>query len=213
MDIIFYVSLLLFVLFGPWILVWRMNRGRKQNREEDQSRWLELTSRVLALELALKELRDRAAPPPRPTPVAKEVPVVEQRPTPPSAAPAQPAAEDRVSPSPVQQPATPPPSIAMRGVSYAASQPSPSLSQRFKSSLDLEETLGTDWLNKLGIVILVLGVAFFLAYQLKTVGPAGKVLVGYAVSGLILGAGVWFERHDLYRILARAGEGLSLIHI
>jgi hypothetical protein len=33
----------------------------------------------------------------------------------------------------------------------------------------------TNWLNKLGIFILVLGVAFFLAYQLKILGPAGKV--------------------------------------
>src|SRR2546429_5198266 len=72
MEIVFYAGLLLFVLFGPWILVWRMNRGRKQNREEDQSRLRELTNRVLALELGLKELRGRAAPPLRPNPVTKE---------------------------------------------------------------------------------------------------------------------------------------------
>src|SRR5205807_62548 len=91
--------------------------------------------------------------------------------------------------------------------SRTTSQLPPSLAQHVKSSLDLEETLGTNWLNKLGIAILVLGVAFFLAYQLKTLGPAGKVLVGYAVGGLLLGAGVWFERHDRYRVLARAGVG------
>jgi len=207
MDIVFYVSLLLFVLFGPWILVWRMNRGRKQNREEDQSRWRELTNRVLALELALKELRSRAALPSGPKPLTKEAPVGEPRPAPPRAAPAgptQPEAETLVSPNPVQQPTTPPPLISS---SAAASIRLPSLAQHLKSSLDLEETLGTNWLNKLGIAILVLGVAFFLAYQLKTLGPAGKVLVGYAVGGLLLGAGVWFERHDLYRILARAGVG------
>ena len=83
-------------------------------------------------------------------------------------------------------------------MSYATSPLSPSLSERFKSSLDLEETLETDWLNKLGIVILVLGVAFFLAYQRKTLGPAGKVLVGYTVGAVLLGAGIWFERHHLY---------------
>ena len=191
MDIVFYVSLLLFVLFGPWILVWRMNRGRKQNREEDQSRWRELTNRVLALELALKELRSRAALPSGPKPLTKEAPVGEPRPAPPRAAPAgptQPEAETLVSPNPVQQPTTPPPLISS---SAAASIRLPSLAQHLKSSLDLEETLGTNWLNKLGIAILVLGVAFFLAYQLKTLGPAGKVLVGYAVGGLLLGAGVW----------------------
>ena len=216
MEIVFYAGLLLFVLFGPWILVWRMNRGRKQNREEDQSRLRELTNRVLALELGLKELRGRAAPPLRPNPVTKEAPVPEL-PTPPPAAPegpAQLAAGPPLSPNPVQQPTTPPPLISSSGAasirppsSRTTSQLPPSLAQHVKSSLDLEETLGTNWLNKLGIAILVLGVAFFLAYQLKTLGPAGKVLVGYAVGGLLLGAGVWFERHDRYRVLARAGVG------
>jgi len=73
--------------------------------------------------------------------------------------------------------------------------------------LDIEEALGTNWLNKLGIVILVLGVAFFLAYQLKNLGPFGKVLVGAIVSAAMLGTGLWFERSDRYRILARAAIG------
>ena len=67
--------------------------------------------------------------------------------------------------------------------------------------------LGTNWLNKLGIAILVLGIAFFLAYQLKTLGPAGKVLVGIATSAAMLGAGIWAERSNRYRILARAAVG------
>lgn len=67
--------------------------------------------------------------------------------------------------------------------------------------------LGTDWLNKLGIILLVLGIAFFLAYQLRTMGPAGKVLVGLVTSAVLLGAGIWFERGDRYRILARAAIG------
>lgn len=83
----------------------------------------------------------------------------------------------------------------------------PTLRDQLKSSLDVEEMLGTNWLNKLGVVILVLGIAFFLAYQLKTLGPAGKVLVGFMTSAVMLGAGIWFERGDRYRILARAGIG------
>ena len=59
----------------------------------------------------------------------------------------------------------------------------------------------------MGITILVLGIAFFLAYQLKTLGPMGKVLVGLVTAGVMLAAGVWFERGDRYRILARAGIG------
>jgi len=78
---------------------------------------------------------------------------------------------------------------------------------RFKSALDIEEMLGTDWLNKLGITLLVLGVAFFLSYELRTMGPAGKVMVGFVTAAVMLAAGIWFERGDRYRILARAGIG------
>jgi len=71
----------------------------------------------------------------------------------------------------------------------------------------MEEMLGANWLNKLGVIILVIGVALFLAYQLKTLGPAGKIMVGYAVGAALLIAGLLFEKREPYRILARAGIG------
>jgi len=97
--------------------------------------------------------------------------------------------------------------MSVREPTFGAIKATPSLTDRIRKSLDVEEVLGTNWLNKLGIVILVLGVAFFLAYQLKTLGPPGKVLVGLLSGGVLLGAGVWFERGDRYRVLARAGIG------
>lgn len=74
-----------------------------------------------------------------------------------------------------------------------------------KAALDIEEVLGTNWLGKLGIAILVLGVAFFLAWQMVELGPTGKVVVGWTTGLALLGAGIWFERSDTYRVLARAG--------
>ena len=71
----------------------------------------------------------------------------------------------------------------------------------------LEERLGANWLNKLGIAILVVGLAFFLAYKLQTWGPEGKVLCGFAVSFALLAGGVWLERKATYRIFARGGIG------
>ena len=71
----------------------------------------------------------------------------------------------------------------------------------------LEETLGANWLNKIGIGILVIGLAFFLAYKLQTWGPGGKVLCGFAVSIALLGGGVWLERKPTWRIFARGGIG------
>jgi len=91
--------------------------------------------------------------------------------------------------------------------SFVPEAEGPSLGERLRSAVALEEVLGTNWLNKIGIIVLVLGVAFFLAYQLRQLGPGGKVLVGYAVSGALLGSGIFFERRDRYRILARAAIG------
>ncbi|HEV2234618.1 MAG TPA: DUF2339 domain-containing protein [Terriglobia bacterium] len=79
--------------------------------------------------------------------------------------------------------------------------------ERIKSVISLEETLGTNWLNKVGVIILVIGVALFLIYELKELGPGGKVFVGYAVGLAMLGPGIFFERRERWRILARAGMG------
>ncbi|HEV2214239.1 MAG TPA: DUF2339 domain-containing protein, partial [Terracidiphilus sp.] len=85
----------------------------------------------------------------------------------------------------------------------AAKEPAQSAAQPFS----LEQTLGANWLNKIGIAILVIGLAFFLAYKLQTWGPGGKVLCGLAVSLALLGGGVWLERKPTYRIFARGGIG------
>jgi uncharacterized membrane protein len=225
-EIAFYGAVVLFVLFGPWVLVWRGRRRRKQEREEDLERWRYLSDRVLELEGAVGDLKStRAATPAEPRTQAKPVtvpkPVVEPtRPLvsePIVSAPAVSASSVEVEAAqarvratlPARSRAAPPPplsSMAEPGPTFRQ-EPAPSLAHRFKSALDLEEALGTNWLNKLGIAILVLGVAFFLAYQLNNLGPAGKVLVGIIVSAGMLGTGLWFERNNRYRILARAGIG------
>jgi len=196
-EIYFFAGVALFVLLGPWLALWLGSRRRKRERAEDQKRWADLTHRVYALEQSLP-----ATPPgdaassaaiieTQPEPATSTIPPLAERP----ATVAKPAAEQRETPPPY--PVIPP----------AAAEPMPTLVARLKAALDIEEALGTDWLNKLGIVILVLGIAFFLAYQLKTLGPAGKVLVGYACSLALLGVGIWLERRETYRILARAGIG------
>ena len=68
---------------------------------------------------------------------------------------------------------------------------------------DIEEMLGTNWLSKLGITGVVLGIAFFLALQATT--PGRRVAVGYACAVALLAAGIRFERVERYRLLARAG--------
>ncbi|HEV2719608.1 MAG TPA: DUF2339 domain-containing protein, partial [Thermoanaerobaculia bacterium] len=132
------------------------------------------------------------APAPAPEPAPEPEPVVAPVPAP---APA---------PAPVPEPPVVRPEPLPIG---------PTLADRLRSALDLEQMLGANWLSKIGVAILVLGVAFFLAWQLRELGPAGKIVVGTVVAGALLGAGIWGERSERYRIFARASlaGGWSLL--
>ncbi|MGO9863252.1 MAG: DUF2339 domain-containing protein [Terriglobales bacterium] len=222
----FAIGIVLLLVIGPWVLAYRAHSRRRRERDEDQGRWRDLTSRIYALEQTVVTLHAQPAAPAaeQPTPKPSERPV---------AAPYTPPLSPPTVVSPPPPPPTAEPSPAVRVAEHWVTQktaaratepastpdtalPQPtifekeihlSFADRFKSSLDFEEMLGTNWLNKLGIVILVLGIAFFLAYQLKTLGPAGKVLVGFLTAAVLLGAGIWFDRKERYRVLARAGVG------
>jgi hypothetical protein len=71
----------------------------------------------------------------------------------------------------------------------------------------IEETLGTNWLNKLGIIILVVGVALFGIYELGALGPLGKVGISYLASAFLLVGGIYLEKNERYRLLGRTGIG------
>jgi hypothetical protein len=71
------------------------------------------------------------------------------------------------------------------------------------STADLEERLGTNWLNKLGALLLVVGVALFLMLQLRTLGPAGKDAIGLVVAAVLLVGGIVAERRSAYRVFSR----------
>jgi uncharacterized membrane protein len=83
-----------------------------------------------------------------------------------------------------------------------------------RSLANLEERLGTSWLNKIGITLLVLGVAYLLNFTLTHIGPAGKIATGYAVGVILIALGVIGERKERYRIAARAvlGGGWAIIY-
>lgn len=103
-------------------------------------------------------------------------------------------------------PAATMPAAAIAAEVRAAAPPKPRIS--------LEERLGHNWLNKLGIVILVSGLVLLLGYQMRALGAAGKSALGLVLSGAILLAGFVLERRERYRILARAalGGGWALLY-
>lgn len=227
MEVIVYVGLALFILFGPWILLWRVNSRRKSDRLEDQSRWADLTSRVHTLEQEIKKARaegssivekpsTREDTPPAPAEAAlipnpslrTEVREVVARHAQQEVQPLSRHSEHLDTPRTIPPLSRPLPEPPPRPTPFSSGVTiPPSLFERFRSSLDIEEMLGTDWLNKLGVALLVLGIAFFLAYQLRTMGPSGQITVGFVTAAVMLGGGIWAERKDRYRILARAGIG------
>jgi hypothetical protein len=180
-------------------------------RSEFKERVTFLRERLEILERRIRELESsRAAAPSKPVPSEEldslqppkgepSAPVVKQPPAVPPAVQIPSLAPRREVPIPVA-PAPPPPPA--RPINPAPAQP---IAESPRASL--EEKLGANWLNKLGIVILVFGIAFFLVYQLGHLGPAGKVAVGYAVGIFLLVGGIFFERRNRYRVFARAGIG------
>ena len=137
-------------------------------------------------------------PPPAVVPAATKPPAAV--PLPSSSPPPPPAPRPSVAPAPsTAPPRTPQPAAAPK---------------RTRRSFDIEQALGTNWLSKLGIIILVFGVVFWLGTQLPKLSPLGKVMVGYAVGGAILGAGIFLEKRMEFTLLGRtaAGGGWALLY-
>ena len=72
--------------------------------------------------------------------------------------------------------------------------------------------LGTFWLVRIGIVMLLTGLAFFANYAyhhiIGRLGPAGKISLLYLASGLLLGAGAWWQRRTVKESLKNYAQVL-----
>src|SRR5437762_7864817 len=75
----------------------------------------------------------------------------------------------------------------------------------------LESKIGAQWLNRIGIVAVLIGVSYFLKYAFENnwIGPAGRIAIG-----LLAGAGVvlWsesFRKHG-YRVFSYSLKALGV---
>ena len=94
---------------------------------------------------------------------------------------------------------------------------SPSRSDRLRQKMAGEEweaLVGGSWLNKLGVFVLVIGIALFLGYSFTRMGPPGRVAVSLAVSFALLGGGIALERRARYSIFGRGllGGGWAALY-
>lgn len=158
--------------------------------------------------------------PPEPKPLAPEVAAKPPVPPPPPPAPKPPEAP----PPPVARPAPgAPPLQPWQGAPVAKPAPpptritppppAPSFAEQARRTFDLEEKLGANWLGKLGVILVVLGIALYIAYLWDKIPAIGKVSLGYLSGGGMLGLGVWLEKRERYRLFARGliGGGWALL--
>ena len=75
----------------------------------------------------------------------------------------------------------------------------------------LESKLGSQYLNRAGVIALLVGIAFFLnwAFINHWIGPLAVVLAGFAGGGGLFALGEWFLRRD-YRIFGFSLQGLGI---
>jgi hypothetical protein len=171
------MTLFLGLIVAAALVVWV--RGRLQEME---SRLARLTARIYELESLLAG-GGGAPPPPPPVPAASAtpppVPIAIQPGTPPASPPVY-----VPPPIPVPPPVAPQPPAG--------------------PGLDLESLIGGNWLSKLGVLLLLIGIALFLGFSLTEMGPVGRILTGATASLALLGGGMAAERKAAYRILGQA---------
>src|SRR5215831_1761047 len=149
-------------------------------------RWIYLRNRLASIESRLDALMFLMAPPaPMPRPVEQTI-VVPSSP-PPSSPPPRPAAEPAAAP--------------------ARSMP--------RIPADWEAALGGNLMSKVGVFVVVIGLALLLNYAYTNIGPAGRVALSYAGGFAMLITGVFVERRDQYRTFAYGliGGGWAAIYL
>ncbi len=93
----------------------------------------------------------------------------------------------------------------------------PAVSAKLRQLLGDEEwetLVGGSVLNKVGAVVLVIGIALFVAYSFAHVTAAGRAAIGFAVSAITLLGGIRIERRARYRVFSRGliGAGWAALY-
>jgi uncharacterized membrane protein len=80
---------------------------------------------------------------------------------------------------------------------------------------DWEAVLGGNWTNKIGVFVVVVGLALLLNYAYTHMGAAGRVAVSFAGAVAMLGAGIAVERMEKYRTFAYGliGGGWAALYL
>ncbi len=140
-------------------------------------------------------------------PVERQPPPVERTPVPDMASPAPTPSPPPSSPSrPQATPSRPAPT---------PSRPVPSDVPRERIKVDWELILGGNWLARIGVLAVVIGVAFFLklAFDNQWIGEAGRVALGVTGGiGLLIAGELLHRRYPIYA-QALLGGGIAVLYV
>ena len=181
-----FIGFVILAGMGVWILSLRKRLAEVEENGATLAQLDELSMRISRLE-------PRFEPPPQPVVVP-----VKQAPAP-------------IAETPVQKVEAP------AYVPTTAEPAGPSLSERLRDKLGSQEwemLVGGSLLNKLGALVLVIGIALFLGYSFGHVTPAGRAAMALVVSAGILVAGIRVERMGAYKVFARGliGAGWAALY-
>lgn len=73
-----------------------------------------------------------------------------------------------------------------------------------RKGISLEEAISRNWFPKVGITLIVLGVAFLMRTFWGNIGTGGRVAILYAAGLGVLAGGIFLERKERYRRIGRA---------
>jgi uncharacterized membrane protein len=94
---------------------------------------------------------------------------------------------------------------------YAAPEPQPSF---FEKNPDIEKFIGENLINKIGIAILVLGIAFFVKYAIDEgwINEIGRVAIGILTGGLLIGIAHRLQKNFKAFSSVLIGGGLTVLY-
>lgn len=213
MEILFLILalLILWVVFFPliWWGVW-------------SDRFRGLTKQIADLAARIQHLEQQIGY--RATPRAPLEGHVEQPPEAPAAVPEPPVAaapaQLRVSPEAAPSPRlTPAREVAQAPTVESAAPPRrpPAPAPAPTPAIaDWEAVFGGRWLNRIGVLAIVFGIAFFLKYAFENrwIGETGRVIIGLLAGLAMIGAGERFRR-KAYPVYAQglSGGGILILYL
>jgi uncharacterized membrane protein len=195
----FAASLVLWIVLRSRIqdLEWQLAKAT-ESRHSTDLQLSALTARVTRLE---KDLAARSSPALQATTVIEEPLPAEP---PPTVAP-QPAPEETTTTVPIPEPITEP---SLFEPSLTEPLPIPPVTgatvidRGVSRNEEWEALVGGSILNKVGALVLVVGLALFLAYSFTYMGPAGRAAVSALLSASLLAGGIQVERRRKYQTFA-----------